>query len=509
VNAISVADLLGLGFGFVWPRGRDGALNDPGEIFSPRYLDTFEFEAGELEDRSVMLGHQLLELSRGEADRRLDDAPGAFVDMQLHCQIARAAWEDDHAARTRFLRSWGEIGWSEEVAALLTRCQDATRARPIAAVHVRAGDIVDGDWRQVMHHEKYIPSPFVDLAIDTLLREQNAVLILSDNDDYLNSLLERFPAATTGAQLLPGYEELSEIHRALADIFLLAQCRLIVGPPSSAFSRVPANLGPGRVVRADELATPGEERDVLLAGIAARRPRAETTLQRRLLARDTCWCLDVFGEELALDERLRLARDTVELDDFSGGAARLARLAAVAGDLSAARAAADRALTLAESVERCDDALLEALASDVVVRCFATVRSRPRSVPRWAPPTVNKWRQRQDRRAAEAELGEIEVSFDRSLTLVPYWSAPESVRADLREMIDIVRWCSEQPAEVRRVVAAVLAPCIGPTGPEPGCASSLEDHRHVAMYDPLTRDLDRILSNVKGALGPIMTQRGG
>jgi hypothetical protein len=29
------------------------------------------------------------------------------------------------------------------------------------------------------------------------------------------------------------------------------------------------------------------------------------------------------------------------------------------------------------------------------------------------------------------------------------------------------------------------------------------------MYDPLTRDLDRILSNVKGALGPIMTQRGG
>lgn len=508
VNAASVAELLGLDFGFVWPRGYAQALDNPEEIFSARYLDAFELDASELEGRPAIPSHELLALSDTEARRLLGGTPGAIVEVDQPFDIAQASWEEAGVARARLKQSWSEFGWREEVGELLRQCQDVAAAEPLVAVHVRAGDIVDGDWCQVMHHEKYLPSPFIELAIESLLREQVRVLILSDNDEYLRRLRDRFASAVTAAELVPGYERLSALHQALADIFLLAHCREIVGPPSSAFSQLAAKLGPERIVRADELVSPGHERDVLLAAIAERLPDAETPAQRRLLARDACWCLDVFSDDLAPDNRLRLARDAVELDGgFSGAATRLARIAVIAGELPAAQAANARALSLAEPVEQYDDALFEALATDVVVSCFTAILSPPRSALRWAPRRTRERREREEHERAELCLSQIQRSFDRCLTLDPIWSVRESVCAALQELIDVVRWCLQQPPPMRRRVAEVLVPGRGPLPAASVSFSSLDDHRSAAMYDPLTRDLDRILWQIKAALEPLRAGR--
>ena len=124
-------------------------------------------------------------------------------------------------------------------------CERAVQGREMAAVHVRAGDIVEGDWRQVLQHEKYVPTPFIEHAIGVLSREQT-VLILSDNAMYLDWLRTRLPSVVTADRIIPGYDGLSEIHRALADILLLSHCRTIVGPPTSSFSGLAPTSARGR-----------------------------------------------------------------------------------------------------------------------------------------------------------------------------------------------------------------------------------------------------------------------
>ena len=499
VNAAAVAELLGLEFGFVWPRGLDLAINQPQDIFERSYLEAVEIGAEWLDGRPVIPDYELLGLSESQARQRLLEDPRSIVGVDLPFDIGRAAWEDAPVARARFARCWSALGWNEDVRDLMRTCAQAAHGRPLAAVHVRAGDIVDGDWRQVIVHEKYLPTPFIEAAIEALSRDQT-VLVLSDNHRYLSWLQTRFPSVVTAAELVLGYAQLSEVHRALTDILLLTHCRTIVGPPSSAFSRLGANLGPGAIVRADELAPAGQERHLLLAGIAEHSSEIEAPYRRRLLARDICWCLDVFGDELSEADKLRLARDAVQQDgDFSGAAARLARSAAVAGDLAAARSAAARALSLAESVERYADALFEALATDVVVSCFTLLRSTARPGARWMPRPIRSRRELAERARADQCLGQIEGSFDRLLTLEPFWCVPQRAGAHLRAMIDFVRWFVAQPAPVRGRLGVALARDTDALGTGPTRVSSLEDHRAAAIYDPLTRDLDRIASRLAAA----------
>ena len=131
----------------------------------------------------------------------------------------------------------------------------------------------------------------------------------------------------------------------------------------------------------------------------------EAPFRRRLLSRDLCWCLDVFGDELDARERLRLARDAVALDgDFSGAAARLARLAARSGDLDEARSAAERASSLAKPVQRFADARFDAVATELAVCCFALLAAALRPAPRWLPGAIRARRERARREQCEREL---------------------------------------------------------------------------------------------------------
>ena len=147
VNAFSIAERFGLKAGFVWPRGRDLAINEPSDLFEPGFLRAFELAPEAAQGRPVIADAELLSLSEQDAQARLAQDPRAVVDADALYVIARASWEQDEAARARFVRCWSGLGWNPRVRELLAACAQAAEGRPLAGVHVRAGDIVDGDWR--------------------------------------------------------------------------------------------------------------------------------------------------------------------------------------------------------------------------------------------------------------------------------------------------------------------------------------------------------------------------
>jgi hypothetical protein len=505
VNALSIAKLLHIDFRFVWPRDPELAVSDPSWLFSRGFLESFEIPASELRDRTPLPHWELLAMSEAGARRRVSDAPDLFVEVHAPFDVLVASWESPDVAARRFRDCWHEIDWCDEARRIVATCDEIAEGGRIAAVHIRAGDIVDGEWRQVLAHEKYLPTAFVENAVGRLA-EVGDVLALSDNADYLAWLAERFAAVVLARDLIPGYAELSEARQALAEICLLSRCDPIVGPPSSAFSRLAANLGSHRLVRADELAAPGSELESLRSSIADRRElAAESRWWRNLVARDICWCLDVFADAIPLGEQQELAAAAVELDpDFSGAAARLARIAALAGELPVAGVASSNALRIAEPVTSCADPLIEALATDVAVRCFAAVEIPLPSATRTrllsAVRMFDRWA-REDADRTSLAMGSIARSLERCLELEPLWSDKQRVEENLANLISTVQWLAAQPLPVRRGAARALA--AARNGQQPGAGTAfagLADHRSVAMYDPLRRDLDRLVVHLYDAV---------
>lgn len=484
-NARSLAELLGREFRFVWPRGHDSAVNDPRVIFTETFLDSFEIQPAALEGREAVSHKKALAPAAPAQRRSLDSEPGGtFVDVEEIFDVLRGPDESRDRALERFRRSFWTLGFNEPMAELIDFCASWPGERPVAALHVRAGDIVDGEWRHVVAHEKYSPTAYVHHDIQHLSRGgERQVLVVSDNAPYLAWLQDRFASVITTDEIVPRYSRLLPVQQAFADILVLARCELIVGPPSSAFSRLAANLGPGEIVRADTLIRDGDARDVLRAGIDA--GRRQPGSWPKLVARDACWCLDVFGDELALDEQLGLARVAVERDPaFAAALARLARVATLAGDWPSARAAAAQALAIVATVDRYDDPLLEALTTDLAATCMAAIRGQVR-LP---APGRRPWDRRQ-----EVRLQELQTGLDRCHGLNPFWLSKPEILDGLGFLIACVERLCEAPPSVRRQAARELARTrADETQLHLLRPSGLSEHRVSTTYDPLARNLDHM-----------------
>ena len=79
--------------------------------------------------------------------------------------LAALLWGGAAGAK-EVVRSFHQLGWCVAVRSLMSRCSDLDLGPRPAALHLRAGDIVSGGWRQIMHHEKYTPVPFAEHAAD-------------------------------------------------------------------------------------------------------------------------------------------------------------------------------------------------------------------------------------------------------------------------------------------------------------------------------------------------------
>ena len=384
-NAMAVAQSFGAEFRFMWPAGTDPSLEDPTLLLGRQFTERFEIAEEDIRDHPVMFELDLVGLDRQEAQKRLASLDEqVFVEIKDPFGIVRFRDDDPGEAATRFRACFHAMEWSNDARRLIdvTTAWDATE--DISALHVRAGDIVSGDWRHTMYYGKYMPLPFVMNAIEQLSHGgEQRVLLISDNIPLIGWLRSRFPAVSTMTDIIPDYDRLPEMLRAFADVLVLSRSESIYGPSSSAFSSFAAHIGGHAVTPADRLVPTGSEADVLYAGIR----RTETDIDdfpflRPLVAHDIVWYLDVFGDDLPLGDQRDLARRAVALaPDFIGAQTRLALSAALIGDRQEAATAAETAVGIGRTVNASPDAPFEAFATKVVVACFDLVLGRGRRGP--------------------------------------------------------------------------------------------------------------------------------
>jgi len=217
VNARTVASALELDFRFVWLREGNSELEDPAELFDGAFLDHHEISSGSLDGMTPVIGEEVADLEyRLGAPGDDDEAEGRFADLVDPFTIWGLGRGADEEAQARFVDSFRSLGWNEVVSSLMSVCAKQDTGDGWTAVHLRAGDIVTGEWRHIMHHEKYTPLAYVEHAIEQLgLGDANA-LILSDSEACVDHLRARYERLVVPSELLPGYDRLTESQRALA-----------------------------------------------------------------------------------------------------------------------------------------------------------------------------------------------------------------------------------------------------------------------------------------------------
>ena len=385
MNTMAVAQSFGTEFRFIWPAGTDPSLVDPALLLGRRFTARFEMAEEDIGDRPVVYERDLVGLDRQEVQTRLAGLDGpVFVEIKDPFGIVQFMDDDPGEAAKRFRACFRAMEWSDDARRLIDVTSALGMTEDVCALHIRAGDIVSGDWRHTMYYGKYMPLPFVMHAIERLSRGgERRVLLISDNDPLLRWLRSRFPTVSTMTDLIPDYGGLPEMLRAFADVLVLSRSGSMYGPSASAFSSFAAHIGGHAVTPADRLVPTGREADVLYEGVRRTETDAgDLPFLRPLVAHDIVWYLDVFGDDLPIGEQRDLARRAVALaPDFMGAHTRLALSAALMGDRRAAAAAAATAVGIGRTVKGSPDAPFEAFATQVVVACFELVLGPGRRGP--------------------------------------------------------------------------------------------------------------------------------
>ena len=316
-NTMAIARSFGCEFRFVWLAGTDPSLADPTLLLGRDFVERFRITEEALRGCTVIPELEFVILERADAEdrwARLNEQ--VFVEIKDPFDVVRLKDDDAAEATRRFLDCFHAMEWSDDARRLIEIASGWDAGENISAVHVRAGDIVSGDWRHTMYYGKYMPLPFVVNAIDQLSHNgERRVLVVSDQAPLVQWLRHRLGAVLTVADIIPRYDRLPEMLRPFADLLVMSRCDSIHGPSSSAFSSYAARIGGHVVMPADRLVPTGQEAAVLYAGILDTESRMEELpFLRPLVARDLIWYLDVFGDELPLRDQRDLARSAVAID---------------------------------------------------------------------------------------------------------------------------------------------------------------------------------------------------
>gem|GEM_PF-3486262 len=365
-NAFSLARAFDAEFRFAWPPSRDLSVGDASEIFNPDFLARHLASIDELEQARAVPVTPASPVTWPDSAQSLE--PGDWKG------VPAIAGESTTQTARRFRADFTMIGWNDTAANLVERALTGDHAKSFPAVHVRAGDIVMGAWRQFTSGEKYTPTFMVEAVIEALANGgADRILVVSDNEGYLRLLRARFAAVQGPGEFIDGYDRLTETQRAFADILLLARASRIIGPSGSAFSQLGGALG-GRSVENVTHGVGFEDASRSLSTLVARAQAigSAAATPNPLLARDICWHLDIFSDEMPLSEARDLAVLATKIDpDFCGGLTRAALHGALTGEPRNARAWLDKAMALAEGSEIHDDPMVEAIAARIGVSALA------------------------------------------------------------------------------------------------------------------------------------------
>lgn len=125
-----------------------------------------------------------------------------------------------------YKRAFDKIGFSEEMKAAKVDAENIPLADKMIAIHIRAGDIVFGQFRwEPIFYRKVIPLFLLEKTITNTLEDGFKIVIFGQDDKFCNYLSEKYNLIYSKNLLRKNYND-SQV--ALFDIVLMSRCQVII-----------------------------------------------------------------------------------------------------------------------------------------------------------------------------------------------------------------------------------------------------------------------------------------
>ncbi|WP_197055970.1 tetratricopeptide repeat protein [Paracoccus halophilus] len=251
LNVMRLARATGVRGRYLWlsdPASDHTELNDPHDFLAPDFVAAHIEVVPAVPDLSRLpnVGTAAPGMSLGGFRERL--AAGERYECDTMAETVRFMDESLESADAEI----HEIARSIRLAAPLARELEKARAlvaragggAPVA-IHVRRGDILDGDpWSYSSWATKYVPDEFYRAFISM---SEGPVLSFSDTPAAVAHLGQGDPRILPVTRILDA-GKLPQAARDLLELLLMADCERVGAPSHSAFSRAAAVAGQCRIV---------------------------------------------------------------------------------------------------------------------------------------------------------------------------------------------------------------------------------------------------------------------
>ena len=279
LNTLRLARKFGVSGRYLWLSQPDGPYP---ELVDPRHFLTDDFVAahirivsaapareGRQNVRAVAPGMNVQGFARALAE-------GRRYDCDSMSELVRFIDEDAATVAAEMRAVAADLALTPRLQKALTKARRviarAGGGAPVA-IHVRRGDILDGDpWSYSSWASKYVPDEFFRAFIDG---HDGPVIAFSDTPAAVTHLRRGDPRVLLAAELLDT-AALSVAERDLLELLLMAGCAEVGAPSHSAFSRAASVIGGCRI-----LALPPDLPD------AARRAAFDAVLDRVITRPDS------------------------------------------------------------------------------------------------------------------------------------------------------------------------------------------------------------------------------
>lgn len=236
LNALLLSEKIGGDFKFTWQtKNRDfHATQEKNLIFSKSFQSEHLIEGKEFTGMQLYPLQKLASFNKNQ--ERVYD--GFLVQQNKISTILPYPYID--FSRDEYKKAFNSIGFSEGMQSAKNHAESIPLTNKVAAIHIRAGDIVFGQFRwQPIFYNKIIPIFLIESTIQLLIDDGFNVIIFGQDDDFCNYLANKYKILYSKNFLRRNYNE-SQI--ALFDVVLMSRCHVVTAG-SSGFATLAGWIG--------------------------------------------------------------------------------------------------------------------------------------------------------------------------------------------------------------------------------------------------------------------------
>jgi hypothetical protein len=119
-------------------------------------------------------------------------ASGRSVVVEEGFEVLAFPWEDIETIRPRYRQFIHQIGFTDQIRAIMDRAEDKLSGQGVSAYHIRRGDILNGlPWKHTTWPAKIEPEELYDAHLNK--SQGQAAIMFSDQPELIARFQQRFP----------------------------------------------------------------------------------------------------------------------------------------------------------------------------------------------------------------------------------------------------------------------------------------------------------------------------